>query len=203
MKFSVAGMCLVTFVALAGFSEPPAGQPQVLDEHPPAGHPVVLKPGDDWPKAKGEDVSSPEAIVAAYYASTSGDANKARDWERFRSLFHPQARLIPARPTGDGGSGAFFLGVDDYIQQNQKYFEKIGFRDSEVARRVESFGNITQVWSTYESRKSSNPTVPYARGIASIQLLKDVDRWWIVNIFWDYERENNAIPQKYLTTPAN
>jgi hypothetical protein len=203
MKFATAGLCVLAVVAMAATMEPPPESPAVMEEHPPAGHPVVLKPGTDWPKAKAEDVASPAAIVAAYYASTSGEPGKPRDWERFRSLFHPQARLIPARPTGDGGSGAFFLSVNDYIDQNQKYFDKIGFVDSEAASRIESFGNIAQVWSTYESRRTASKGLPYARGIASIQLLKDNDRWWIVNIFWDFERENNAIPEKYLSTPRN
>ena len=203
MKPVAIGACLLIFFALAGFAEPPANQPDIMDEHPPAGHPVVLKPGADWPKPKAADVSSVESIVAAYYAATSGTPNQPRDWNRFRSLFHPQARLIPARPTGDGGAGAFFLDVNDYIQQNQKYFDKSGFIDTEAARRVETFGNIAHVWSTYESRRSSAATEPYARGIASIQLLKDNDRWWIVSIFWDFERPGNPVPEKYRTTPKN
>lgn len=223
VKTLASAVCLL--LAMAGFAQPPADksptaapakpqapgapaapaaqpEPSPLDTHPPAGHPVVLKPGADWPKARAEDVSSIEAIVAAYYASTSGGVGQPREWERFKSLFHPEARLIPARPTGDGGSGAFFLSVGDYIAQNQKYFEKSGFIDSEAARRVETFGNIAHVWSTYESRRTSATSEPYAAGIASIQLMKDNNRWWIMNIFWDHQREGNMIPEKYKTTPA-
>lgn len=169
-----------------------------LVDHPPAGHPSVFKPGGDWPKAKDEDVNSLDAIIAAYYASTSGKTGEARDWLRFRSLFHPQARLIPARATGDGGAGAFFLSPDDYARDNDKYFTKSGFVDHEVARRTELYGNIAQVWSTYETKRSADDTKPYSRGIASIQLLKDGPRWWIVSVFWDYERPDNRVPEKYL-----
>ena len=42
------------------------------------------------------DVASPEAIVAALYQVISGDAGVARDWDRFRPLFHPTARLMPS-----------------------------------------------------------------------------------------------------------
>lgn len=75
--------------------------------------------------------------------------------------------------------------------------------DRESARRVEAFGNVAHVWSTYESRRGAADSAPYARGVASIQLLKDSGRWWIMNIFWDFEREGNPIPEKYLTTPKD
>lgn len=192
----------VLALALLGWSQS-SGQPTTADNHPPAGHPTVLKPSADWPEGKAEDVGSPESVVAAYYAVVSGKPGEARDWTRFRSLFHPEARLIPARPTGDGGAGAFFLSPDDFVHQNEKYFNKSGFVDKEAAHRIEAFGNIAHVWSTYESRRSPEDESPYARGIASFQLLKDRDRWWIVSMFWDFERTTSPIPEKYLSTPAS
>ena len=46
------------------------------------------------PPARLEDVASVEAILAATYEVISGPAGP-RDWDRFRSLFVPGARLIP------------------------------------------------------------------------------------------------------------
>lgn len=197
------GTCSLAFVALAGFTQPadqPAQTP-TIETHPPAGHPMLPKPGDDWPQPKAEDVASIDAIVAAYYASTSGKSGEPRDWNRFKSLFHPQGRLIPAHPVGDGSATAFFLTAEDFAQQNDKYFKKSGFIDREVAKRVEQYGNIAQVWSTYESRRGQENSDPYSRGIASIQLLKDGGRWWILNVAWDYERPDNLIPEKYRQSP--
>jgi hypothetical protein len=202
MKTTIYAIAALCFLALVGFGQPPAPEPTTIQNHPKAAHPTVPRADENWPKAKVEDVASTEAVVAAYYAATSGPTGQPRDWDRFRSLFHPDAHLIAARGTFDGGAGAFVLGVNEYIQQNTKYFEKSGFIDSEAARRVESYGNIAQVWSTYESRRAAGAD-PYARGIASIQLLKDGGRWWIVSIFWDYERPDNPLPEKYKTTPKN
>jgi hypothetical protein len=169
----------------------------------PAGHPPIPlpKPAADWPKAKADDVGSIDAILKAFYEAPAGAPGQARDWDRYRSLFVPDARMIPARPGTEGASGAYYLPVSDYIEANKKYFEKGGFADKEVARRIESFGNIVHVWSTYESRRKADDPAPYIRGINSIQMLKDGDRYWIINVFWDYERPDNAIPEKYLTTP--
>ena len=41
------------------------------------------------------DVKSVDSIIKAVYEVISGDAGKARDWERFRNLFHKDARLVP------------------------------------------------------------------------------------------------------------
>ncbi len=166
----------------------------------PAGHPGVITndPTINWPKGRPEDVGSVDAIIAAFYSVPAGDPGQPRDWDRYRSLFSPDARLIPARGDGKGGAMAMFVNVTDYIGLNKSYFEKGGFRDKEVARRIEKFGNIAQVWSTFESRRSAADPEPYVRGINSIQLLKDGDRWWVVNVFWDLEGPGSTIPAEYL-----
>ena len=53
--------------------------------------------------ADAKDVSSPEAIVAAVYDVISGPAGQKRNWDRMRTLFVPDARMIPTgkRPTGE------------------------------------------------------------------------------------------------------
>lgn len=192
--------CSIALLALGGVALSMGAQP--VPDHPAVGHPVVPRPSADWPKAKTEDVASIESIVAAYYASTSGKPGEKRDWERFQSLFLPDARLIAARPMPESGAAAIYLPVTQYVEQNRKYFESSGFIDRESAHRVEAFGNIAQVWSTYESRRTESDAEPYSRGIASIQLLKDGNRWWIVSVFWDFQRSDNPIPEKYKTTPA-
>ena len=68
----------------------------------------------------------------------------------------------------------------------------------EINREEQHFGNITHVWSTYESRRSEKDEKPFARGINSIQLMNDGDRWWILNIYWTAESPEHPIPEKYL-----
>jgi len=36
------------------------------------------------------------------------------------------------------------------------------------------------------------------RGINSIQLFFDGERWWIVNIYWQHENADAPIPPQYL-----
>ena len=88
--------------------------------------------------------------------------------------------------------------ADDYIKSSGKWLVDNGFIEKEVHRTVDAFGNIAHVFSTYESFHSKTDDAPFMRGINSIQLLNDGKRWWIVNIYWTQETEENPIPKKYL-----
>ena len=81
-------------------------------------------------------------------------------------------------------------GVDPHFTEHG-FFEK-------NPRHTEQFGHIAHVWSTYESRHGEDDPEPFIRGINSIQLFHDGNRWWIVNIYWQQERVENPIPEKYL-----
>lgn len=200
MNFRVASTILLVSVGAAAAMQQGASpaQPGV-----PQGHPQIPMPkvGDNWPKARPEDVASVEAIVKAFYDVPAGAAGQQRDWARYLSLFVPDARLIAARPGADGTAGAMFLSVADYVEANRTYFEKGGFFDKEIARRTQTFGNMTHVWSTYESRRKAEDEKPYLRGINSLQILRDGDRYWIINAFWEYERPDNPLPEQYATSP--
>jgi hypothetical protein len=156
---------------------------------------IAGRPG--WPVAKPEDVKSPEAILNAVYSAISGGKGQPRDWDRMRSLFIPDARLIPTRGK-DGHADAIILTIDGYIARSNGLMTSAGFFEHSIHNETEQFGNIVQVWSTYESRHNLDDPTPFARGINSFQLLKDGDRYWVVNIFWDAESATNPIPAKYL-----
>jgi hypothetical protein len=145
---------------------------------------------------RASDTASPEAIVAALYDVISGPAGQARDWDRFRGLFAIGARLLPAAPRPDGAVPAA-LSPDEYVTRANDTLLK-GFFEQEVARREEAFGTIMHVFSTYESRHAKTDDKPFARGINSIQMMRQGGRWWIVTVLWDQERPDNPIPPKYL-----
>jgi len=147
------------------------------------------------PAVRPEDVKSIDSILAALYGVISGPAGE-RDWNRFRSLFLPQARLTAAVTNADGSARIRPMGVEDYAKGAGNYFLQHAFFEGPIVNRVETFGNITQVFSSYESRHAAGET-PFARGINSIQLLNDGTRWWIVSILWDEERPDNPLPKEF------
>ena len=90
------------------------------------------------------------------------------------------------------------LDVEAYIDRVEPIFAKSGFYEKEIARRVEQFGQIAHVWSTYESRHDPNDPAPFMRGINSIQLFNDGSRWWILSIYWQHESPQHPIPEKFF-----
>jgi hypothetical protein len=178
---------------LAGLS-PARAAPGARPQEEPA------KPAAAVP-ARARDVESIDAIIAALYDSISGPPGR-RDWDRIRSLFHPGARLIPCFPTTPdqerGPSSCRVLTIDEFIKAIERSVKEQGFFEREIARRVERFGAIAHVFSTYESRRSEKDAQPFVRGINSIQLFFDGKRWWTVTIFWDGERPGQPIPVEYL-----
>jgi len=158
---------------------------------------------DAWPQADPADVESIDAIMSTVYAVISGPATEERDWDRFRSLFLPEARLVPTGTRPDGVTVANVITVDGYVElgsrvfRDSPQFQGKGFYEVEAARRVERYGSIAHVWSTYESRL--DPTEdPFARGINSFQLFWDGIRWHVLTIFWHQEDDATPIPTPYL-----
>lgn len=150
-------------------------------------------------EADPKDVATLDAIMKAVYDVISGDAGQKRDWDRFRSLFHKDARLIPTGLSAQTKAvGASALAPDDYIKRAEPFFMKEGFYESEKARHVDIYGNIAQVFSTYEARHAKTDKTPFLRGINSFQLLNDGKRWWVMTIYWQAESPEVQIPKQYL-----
>lgn len=142
------------------------------------------------------DVSSIDNIINTYYETTSGPAGQ-RDWKRYRNLFQPNAQ-INARVFGVSGKLQYVSGtVNDFIAQVDEYFTINGFFEVEIGRRVDDYRDVAQVFSAYETKLATNQK-SYHRGIKSIQLVFDQDRWWIVNILYNNESSRNPIPDAYL-----
>lgn len=158
---------------------------------PAPGAPVVRA-------ADPADVASLDAIVAALYASISGPKGAPRDFERLRTLFGPNARLIPTGMGQDGKPRLRNWNVEEYIAAAGPGLVANGFFEREIGRTTESFGNVWHIMSAYDSRNTPE-AAPFARGINSIQLFNGGDRWYIMSVFWDSERPGNPIPPERIT----
>jgi len=144
-----------------------------------------------------EHVRSIDKIVAAFYDTVSGPKGQARDWDRYRNLFFPDARLSVARSAHGTGVVSGFA-IDEYIKSEAGYIEKSGYFERSASVQVERFGQIAQVLSVYESRRAAEDEQPYSRGVNSIQLVESAGRWWIVSVLWQRESEELPIPEAFL-----
>ncbi len=153
---------------------------------------IAQKPVNTYPTQ--EDVETLDGIIKAYYEVISGPAGQPRQWKRDSSLHHPNALITITGINRDNKPAMASLSLNDYHQSfgvPQK-----GFWEYEVHREVQTFGNITHVWSTYETKTEENGPV-VERGINSIQLYNDGNRWWILSWMFDSERPDNPIPKEF------
>ena len=181
----LTGAMAALTLAAAQQTAPPAATP-VQSPSPfvvVTGSPVTANPAD---------VASLDAIMRAVYDVISGPPGAKRDWNRMRSLFTSNARLMPLAANGLR-SGT----VDDYISSSGPSLERDGFFEQEIARKVEQYGDIAHVFSTYQARRTADGPV-FLRGVNSFQLVRHNGRWWVVSIMWQHETPQNRIPTKYL-----
>jgi len=166
---------------------------------PPSPLPVVNA-------ANPADVASVDAIIKALYEAVGFPPGDRQDSTRMRSLFFPGAHLVPP-PSTRRPDSVTVLTVDGYLRAVNAILDRDttasgmrvrGFSEREAARRTESFGNLVHVFSTYESRYTARDSLPFTRGINSIQLMRHNGRWWVVNIAWEQERPGLELPAEYL-----
>ena len=192
--------CKITLTSILAFV-PLMGSVMTAEAQTPTPNPISQAspaPATQTPAADPKDVTTMDSIVAAVYDVISGPAGQKRNRDRFRSLFISGARLIPTGRRQTGEVGSRVLTPEDYITRSGPLLEQNGFFEREVSRRIEKFGNIAHIFSTYESRHKLEDEKPFARGINSLQLMNDGKRWWIVTIFWQGEDDKNPLPAEYL-----
>ena len=187
-----AGVAAIAMMAAGAQAQTPPAAPAQPATPVTAAAPaaaVAARPGD---------VETIDGLIAARYDVISGNAGQARDWNRKRSLFAPEGRMMIVAPRPEGVVALRTLTVEDYISRNSKAFATMGFFEREAARTTEVFGQIAHVFSTYESRHATTDAKPFQRGINSIQLYNDGKRWWVINLVWRAEDAGLPLPERYL-----
>ena len=154
------------------------------------------------PAAKPEDVASPEAIVRVAYETVSRGPGAPFQWDRFRSLFLPGARLIPNTEQTRGEFTthtveSFITWIDNSWKPVLGTPNDRGFAESGVSNTIEQYGDIAHVLSSYEKHIWGDTQVR-GRGINSFQLVRKDSRWWITSLIWDEETGAGPVPAKYL-----
>ncbi|MFQ5568905.1 MAG: hypothetical protein ACE5G0_04470 [Rhodothermales bacterium] len=143
-----------------------------------------------------EDVTTLDGIIKAYYEVVSGPAGEPRQTERDQSLHHPDARAIITGKDREGTPFIRNMTLIEYHDMAQSGGNP-AFYEEEIHRVTQTFGNVTHVWSTYAWRDAEDGPVR-GRGINSIQLYHDGNRYWITAWIFDSERDDNPIPAQFL-----
>src|SRR5438876_350964 len=166
--------------------------PVALRAQPPARRQV------DVPSvaSRAADVATVDGVVKAYYDVITGPAGQPRQWSRDRSLYIPELRFV-ATGAGKQGPYAHVMDHQAFVDSSDSAMVHGGFYEREVHRVTRSHGNIVQVLSTYEERRTADGPVD-GRGINALQLVWDGQRWWVASAIWFDEDPAHPIPAEYL-----
>jgi len=133
-------------------------------------------------------------LLKALDDAVSGPGNKDRTC--LRGLMTPDAKLIPVSKTPEGKWEPQPLPVEDWVARVAKRGDK-EFYERQVKYSTESFGQIAQIWSTFEIRPSPDGKAT-ARGINAIQAINDGSGWKVTQIVWKDESPDDPVPAKDL-----
>jgi len=145
----------------------------------------------------GDNVSTLDGIMKAYYDVVTVKKGEKPVYQRDSSLHIPDPRCGMVRTKKDGSKVFDYMTLKEFHKRSDEFLTSEGFVEKEIGRKVEQFGNIYHVWSTYESRNTPDGPV-IERGINSIEMYNDGKRFWIIAWYFDEESKTNPIPKKYL-----
>ncbi len=133
------------------------------------------------------DVVSIDAIIDAYFEVVSGPAGVVADVERDFFLHHPDHWVAIANRDAEGRPVVSVSDLNGYHGENPRPRTE-PFYERETDRVVQRFGTVAHVWSSYESARTPGGE-PFDRGVNSISLWFDGERWWIMNWMFDAAAE--------------
>lgn len=139
------------------------------------------------------DVKTIDALMKASYEVVSGEKGAKRQWERDNYLHHPKAVYSYLDREQQKQST---MTLQEFHKETDEMVFGTAFYESEVNREVRVFGNIAHVWSTYETRLQKDGKVE-RRGINSIQLIYENNRWYIISWTFCGENDKNMIPKTF------
>ena len=123
-----------------------------------------------------------QAIRRLYQVISFGEGGTP-DWAGMRSLFAVGARIT--RITPEAVDALDLPGFQAMFTELIECGAVLSFFEYETGRRVELFGAVAHVLSSYETKRSPEALIPFGQGINSIQLLWTADGRSVVSLLWD------------------
>src|SRR6266540_3444422 len=104
---------------------------------------------------RAADVATVDGVVKAYYDVITGPAGQPRQWSRDRSLYIPDLRFV-STGIAKGKPSARVMSHQDFVDGSDSGMVRDGFFEREIHRVTRAYGNIVQVFSTYEEHRTAD-----------------------------------------------
>ena len=136
--------------------------------------------------------SEPEGIPAALDAAIAGPADKDRAC--MKALLIPEARMMFVSLGADGAPSYRLETVDDWIAR-VKARGHVMLEEKQLKVHIERYSSIAHLWSSYALYSDGKQV---ARGINSIQAIKEAGGWRVTSIMVQAELATAPLPKEYL-----
>ena len=136
--------------------------------------------------------SEAEGIPATLDAAISGPAD--RDRACMKALLIPEARLMFVSLGTDGAPTYRIETLDDWLARVKARGHSM-LEEKQLKFRIERYGNIAQLWSSYTLQTDGKQV---ARGINSIQAIKEARGWRVTGIMVQAGSATAPLPKEYL-----
>ena len=123
------------------------------------------------------------SLIQKTYQCISGNNHTERDWQTYRTLFIPDARLTIVLK-GNNTNQLLVYTIDDYIQNISQLLGDSSFFERDVQHRIEYQDSFAVVWSDYEARIVPQGEIIYT-GTNCFQLYFDGNQWRIISLLWE------------------
>jgi hypothetical protein len=136
--------------------------------------------------------SEPKGIPTAIDAAISGPADKDRAC--MKALFIPEARMMFVSLGADGAPSYRLETLDDWTARVKAKGHAM-LEEKQLKFHIERYGNIAHLWSSYALHSDGKQV---ARGINSIEAIKEAGGWRVTGIMVQAESAAAPLPNEYL-----
>lgn len=142
------------------------------------------------------DETAIDCLLQELYEVISFVEGGEPNWQRMASLFSPNARIT--RITPEATDYYDLRGFQEMAKELLELGIFTSFHEREVVRSQSIFGGIAHVLSAYETKQSESAREPFARGVNSLQLIREPDGWRVLSLLWDEEGPNTPLVLEHL-----
>src|SRR5579862_2970254 len=136
--------------------------------------------------------SEPKGIPAALDAAITGPADKDRAC--MKALLIPEAHMMFVSLGTDGVPTYEIETLDAWIARVKARGHAL-LEEKQLKFHIERYGNIAHLWSSYALHSEGKQV---ARGINSIQAIKQAGGWRVMVIMAQAETATAPLPEEYL-----
>ena len=111
-----------------------------------------------------------------------------------KALLIPEARMMFVSIGADGAPSYKLQTSDDWIVRVKARGHSV-LEEKQLKFRIERYGNIAHLWSSYTLQSDGKQV---ARGINSIQAIKEAGGWRVTGIMVQAESVTAPLPKDYL-----